>query len=99
MQSVYSAAPGDWDKEKWGKYGLPKETITAINRNTKAIVRSPVNDTDFFDIVSGIWQGDTLALYVFIIRIDFLLRTSIDLIFKKKGFLIIKKRQEEDDVP
>ena len=54
-------------------YGLPKETIAAImilDRNTKVKVRSPDGDTDYFDIVAGVLQGDTLAPYLFIIRLD-----------------------------
>ena len=45
-------------------YGLPKETITAIMipyTNTKVKVRSPDGDTDYFDIVAGVLQRDTLA--------------------------------------
>ena len=45
-------------------YGLPKETVTAIMmlyRNTKVKVRSPDEDTDYFDIVAGVLQGDTRA--------------------------------------
>ena len=29
--------------------------------NTKAMVRSPNSDTDFFDIVAGVLPGDILA--------------------------------------
>ena len=50
-------------------YGLPKETVAAIMilyRNTKVKVRSPVGDTDYFYIVDGILQGDTLCPYLFI---------------------------------
>ena len=51
-------------------YGLPKETVSAImmlSRNTKEKVSSPDGDTDYFDIVAGVLQGDTLAPYLFII--------------------------------
>ena len=51
-------------------YGLPKETVAAIMmpyRNTKAKVRSPDGDIDYFDVVAGVLQGDTLAPYLFII--------------------------------
>ena len=54
-------------------YGLPKETVAAImmlNRNTKVKVRSPSGDSDYFDIVAGVLQGDTLAPYPFIICLD-----------------------------
>ena len=75
-------------------YGLPKETVTAImmlQRNTKLKVRSPDGDTDYFDIVAGVLQGDTLAPYLFIICIDYVLRTFIDKI-KENGFKLTKKR-------
>ena len=62
-------------------YGLPKETVTAIMmlyRNTKEKARSPERYTDYFDIVAGVLQGDTLAPYLFIICLDNVLRTFID---------------------
>ena len=68
-------------------YGLPKETeaaITILYRNTKVKVRSPDGDTEHFDIVVGVLQGDTLAPYLFIICLDYVLRTSIDKIREKK---------------
>ena len=75
-------------------YGIPKETvavITILYRNTKVKVRSPDGDTDYFDIVAGVRQGDTLAPYLFIICLDYVLRTSIDKI-KEHGFELTKKR-------
>ena len=42
-------------------------------------------DTDYFDIVVGVQQGDTLAPYFFIIFLDYVLRTFIDLM-KENGF-------------
>ena len=75
-------------------YGLPKETIAAITilyRNTKVKVRSPDGDTEYFDIVAGVLQGDTLAPYLFIICLDYVLRTSIDKI-RENGFKLTKKR-------
>ena len=67
-------------------YGIPKETVAAITilyRNTKVKVRSPDGDTEYFDIVAGVLQGDTLAPYLFIICLDYVLRTSIDKIKEK----------------
>ena len=49
----------------------------------KLKVCSPDGDTDYFDIVTGVLQGDTLAPYLFIICLDYMLRTSIDLMKKK----------------
>ena len=59
--------------------------------HTKVKVRSPDGDTEYFDIVAGVLQGDTLAPYLFIICLDYVLRTSIDKI-KENGFELTKKR-------
>ena len=75
-------------------YGIPKEAVAAItilNRNTKVKVCSPDGDTDYFDIVVGVPQRDTLAPYVFIICPDYVLRTSIDKI-RDYGFELTMKR-------
>ena len=75
-------------------YGLPKETVAAITilyKNTKVKVRSPDGDTEHFDIVAGVLQGDTLAPYLFIICLDYVLRTSIYQI-RENGFELTKKR-------
>ena len=75
-------------------YGLPEKTVAAITilyRNTKVKVRSPDGDTEYFDIVAGVLQGDTLAPYLSIICLDYVLRTSIDNI-RENGFELTKKR-------
>ena len=75
-------------------YGIPIETVAAITilyRNTKVKVRSPDGDTKYFDIVAGVQQGDTLAPYLFIICLDYVLRTSIYKI-RQNGFELTKKR-------
>ena len=75
-------------------YCLRKETIAPImilNRNTKVKVRYRDGDTDYCDIVAGVLQGDTLAPYLFIICLDYVLRTSIDKI-KENAFELTKKR-------
>ena len=75
-------------------YGIPKETVAAITilyRNTKMKVCSPDGDTECFDIVAGVLQGDTLSSYLFIICLDYVLRTSIDKI-RENGFELKKKR-------
>ena len=73
---------------------MPKGTVTAITilyRNTEVKVRSPDGDTDIFDIVSGVLLGKTLIPYLFIISLDYVLRTSIDKI-KENGFELTKKK-------
>ena len=56
-------------------------------------VRSPDGDTEYFDIVAGVLQGDTLAPYLFIICLDYVLRTSIDKI-RENGFDLTKRRSK-----
>ena len=60
-------------------------------KNTKVKVCSPDGDTDYFDIVATVLQGDTLAPNLFIICLDYVLRTSID-IMKDNGFKMVKER-------
>ena len=75
-------------------YGIPKETVVAITilyRNTKVKVRSPDGDTDYFDLVAGVLQEDTLAQCLFIICLDYVLRTTIYKI-KENGFELTKRR-------
>ena len=78
-------------------YSIQKETVAAITilyRNTKVKVHFPDVDTDYFDIVAGVMQGDTLVPYLFIICLDYVLRTSIDKI-KENGFKLIKKKEQK----
>ena len=75
-------------------YGLLKQAIAAIMmlfKNTQVKVRSPDGDTDYFDIVAGVLQANTLAPYLFIICLDYVLRTSINKM-KNNGFKLAKKR-------
>ena len=76
-------------------YGLPKETVAAIMmpyRNTKIKVCSLDGDIDNFDIVVGLQQRDTLEPYLFIIYLDYVLRTSIDKM-KNNGFKLTNERR------
>ena len=42
------------------------------------MVRSPNGETEYFDILAGVLQGDILAPLLLIITLDYVLRTSID---------------------
>ena len=57
----------------------------------KVKVRSPDGVTDYFVIVTAVLQGDTLAPYPLIICLDYVLRTTVDLM-KENGFMLAKKR-------
>ena len=63
-----------------------------LYRNTKVKVYSPDGDTDYFDIVAGVLQGDSLAPYLFIICLDYVLRTSIYKM-KDSGFKLTEERR------
>ena len=59
--------------------GLPKETVTKIMilyKNTKVKVHSTDGDTDYFDIVTGVLKGETLAPCLIIICLDDMLNES-----------------------
>ena len=62
-------------------YGILKEIVTVIlilYRNTKSMTRSPDGDTEFFHILAGVLHGDTLAPFLFVICLDYVLRISVD---------------------
>ena len=62
-------------------YGIPTQIIDAIKilyTETSATVLSPDGETSPFDICAGILQGDTLAPFLFIIVVDYVLRMSVD---------------------
>ena len=51
-------------------------------------------ETDYFDIVAGVLQEEALAPHLFIICLDYVLRTSIGKI-KENGFELTKKRNRK----
>ena len=65
-----------------------------LYKNTKVKVSSPDGDTYYFDNVAAVLQDDTLAPYVFIIRQDYVLRKSIDLM-KENGFQAGKGKKQK----
>ena len=55
---------------------IKRETVIAIMmlyKNVKAMLCSADGNTDLFDIVIRIFQGETLASYMFIISQDYAL--------------------------
>eukprot|EP00111_Clytia_hemisphaerica_P013585 TCONS_00039929-protein len=49
-----------------------------LYENTESMVRSPDGDTDFFNITKGVLQGDTLAPYLFVICLDYIMRKATE---------------------
>ena len=67
-------------------YGIPRSMIDAIRvlyTNTSSSVLTPDGETDPFDITAGILQGDTLAPFLFILVVDYILRLSVDTISER----------------
>ena len=69
-----------------------------LYRNTKVKVHSLDGDTDYFDFVACVLQGDTLAPYFVIICLDYVLRTFIDKM-KENGFKLAKERSRRYPTP
>ena len=62
-------------------YGIPGEIVYAVKvlyTNTQATVLTPDGETNPFDILAGILQGDTLGPFLFIIVVDYIMRVSVD---------------------
>ena len=62
-------------------YGIPDSIVSAINilyEDTMAQVLSPDGDTEFFKILAGVLQGDTLAPFLFILALDYAMRIATD---------------------
>ena len=76
-------------------YGIPDTIVDAINilyMDTVAQVLSPDGDTDFFKILAGVLQGDTLAPFLFIVALDYALRIATSNA-EQTGFLITPRRR------
>ena len=76
-------------------YGIPDKIVNAIEASyasTRAKVYSPDGVTEYFDIVKGVLQGDTLAPYVFVKILDYALRKAIKDREEKLGFTIVPRK-------
>ena len=79
-------------------YGFPEETVQAIAimyNNPTSFVQSADGPTKEFVTTAGILQGDTLAPYLFVIVVDYILRQSVDTI-KEKGIIIKPGKSNRD---
>ena len=76
-------------------YGIPEIIVDAIQDSyseTRAKVTTPDGETDEFEIFAGVLQGDTLAPYLFIITLDYCLRSAIDGREEDLGFTVRSRR-------
>ena len=73
-------------------YGIPEKIVNAIEimyTNNRATVMTSDGETDYFEVITGVLQGDPLAPYLFILVLDYALRKSIK---DDDGFTIEKRR-------
>ena len=76
-------------------YGIPPHLLGAIKatyNSLRAKVVSPDGDTEYFDILAGVMQGDTLAPFLFVIVLDFALRNAINGRELVLGLTLIERR-------
>ena len=61
-------------------YGVPERIVSVIRlmyEGTRAKVLSPDGETELFEILAGVLQGDTLAPYLFAIVIDYCMLQAV----------------------
>jgi len=61
-------------------YGIPVKLVQVIEKlyqNTSAKVLTPDGETELFSITAGVLQGDTLAPYLFILVLDYIMRQTL----------------------
>ena len=76
-------------------YGKPYELMMAIRimyEDTTAKVVTPDGETGTFNILAGVLQGGTLSPYLFIIVIDYVMRTALKGREDKLGFQLRKRK-------
>ena len=57
-----------------------------------AKVISPNGETDLFNILAGVLQGGRLALYLFVVVVDYAFRMTLEGHEEELGFHLVKRR-------
>ena len=76
-------------------YDVPPNLLSAIKmmyEDTRARIISPDGETDFFKILTGVLQGDTLAPYLFILVLDYVLRKTFEGREEELGFKLHRRK-------
>ena len=76
-------------------YGIPEQLVNAISKlyeETQAEVLSPDGETDYFEILASVLQGDTLAPYLFAIVIDYVMKKAIGDRAHELGFTLYPRK-------
>lgn len=82
-------------------YGIPQKLIDAIAvmyANTRAKVLSSDGETTIFNITAGVLQGDTLAPFLFIIIVDYVMRSTLE-DHNHLGFTLNKTTRRNQPLP
>ena len=75
--------------------GIPPNLLRAIESMyafTRARVVTPDGNSEEFDILAGVMQGDTLAPFLFIIVLDYALRKAISGREQELGFTLTPRK-------
>ena len=75
-------------------YGVQESILAAVRllcTDTKAKVLSSDGETEFFEILAGVLQGDTRAPYILTIMLDYAMRHSIGNDSEEIGFKLNHK--------
>ena len=81
-------------------YSIPEQLVIAIGKlyeNFKARVISPDGETELFEILAGVLQGDTLAPYLFIIILDYAMREALKGREEELGFTLQQRLSRRHD--
>ena len=76
-------------------YGIPEKMVDAIAilyNNTRAKILSPDGETEYFEIIAGVLQGDTLAPYLFAIVLDYAMMMALNGNEERLGFQLTRRR-------
>ena len=76
-------------------YGVPPNLLRAIESmyaGSRAKVVTPDGNSEEFDILAGVLQGDTLAPFLFVIVLDFALRKAISGREQELGLTLTPRR-------
>ena len=78
-------------------YGIPAviiDAIKAIYTDSSALVISTDGDTEPFEILAGVLQGDTLAPFLFIVVVDYIMRHALKDTNHSTGIVIERRKRD-----
>ena len=76
-------------------YGIPGtiiEAIKAIYDDSSALVITPDGETEPFQIQAGVLQGDTLAPFLFVVVLDYIMRHALKDIQANTGIVLEERK-------